>query len=228
MSNDGASARLVVSTALASQRAASEDRVLVERTPAGLLVVVADGAGGMRGGARAADLLVDHARGSSLAAMTEGGLPGALIAMLRAADQTIAADPIAGETTALAVVVTDDRILGASAGDSEAWLMIGDGRDVLTASQRRKRIGSGCAEPVSFTSSFTAGTLIVGTDGLFAYAKADAICEIARSSAAEALAACVIDLVRLPGGRLADDVAVVAVRRLADLPNGLASARMGS
>src|ERR1019366_9019240 len=49
-------------TALASARAASEDRLLVEQTSAGLLVVVADGAGGMVGGARAAGMVVEHVR----------------------------------------------------------------------------------------------------------------------------------------------------------------------
>jgi hypothetical protein len=109
---------------------------------------------------------------------------------------------------------SDDRIIGASAGDSEAWLLSDDECDALTTSQGRKRIGSGSAEPASFACSFTSGILIVGTDGLFAYATTDAISRATRSAPPEAMAARLIDLVRLPRGGLADDTTVVVVARV--------------
>jgi serine/threonine protein phosphatase PrpC len=136
-------ARLAISTTTEAQRAASEDRLVVERGPAGLLVVVADGAGGMLGGARAAERLVEHVRANILGVATGGATAGALSETLRVADRKIATDPAAGETTAIALAVMDDRIIGASAGDSEAWHLNADECDALTASQGRRRIGSG-------------------------------------------------------------------------------------
>lgn len=203
--------RHVVSTAAAAQRVASEDRLLVERGAAGLLIVVADGAGGMRGGARAADMLVQHVRANLLEVTCDGATAGALSGTLYRADRAIAADPAAGETTAIALVVTEDRILGASAGDSEAWLLDGEECDVLSASQDRRRIGSGRAAPSSFVRAFTRGVLIVATDGLFANATLDAIRETMRRAPTDAIAQRLIERVRLPRGGLADDVAVVVV-----------------
>jgi hypothetical protein len=74
------------------------------------------------------------------------------------------------ENTAV-ILTVDATITGASVGDSGAWLLR-DSRIVdLTAGQRRKPlVGRGCApfriEPIPFD-----GTLLVASDGLFAYAK---------------------------------------------------------
>jgi serine/threonine protein phosphatase PrpC len=126
MNTQNAEAKLVISTAVANSRAAPEDRLLVERVGAGLLVVVADGAGGMSGGARAADLLVARVRATVNPETISDGLSRALSWALLRADHQIAADPAAGETTATALIVTSDEIIGASVGDSEAWLANGD------------------------------------------------------------------------------------------------------
>jgi hypothetical protein len=58
------------------------------------------------------------------------------------------------------------------------------------------------------------GTLVIGTDGLFNHASADRIMEAANvQEDPGALPGALIDLVRLQGGALQDDVAVVAERR---------------
>jgi serine/threonine protein phosphatase PrpC len=115
------------------------------------------------------------------------------------------------------IVIDEGGIYGASSGDSEAWVIQDDGTiDDLTKNQHKKRrLGSGRALPVGFERASFAGTLIVGTDGLYRYARPDVIAEVVTSALTpEDAAAGLVELVR-PGGsnELLDDVGVVAVRR---------------
>jgi hypothetical protein len=52
-----------------------------------------------------------------------------------------------------------------SAGDSEAYVVTTAGVDDLTASQSRKRLGSGKASPVPFLRAALDGALVVGPMG---------------------------------------------------------------
>ena len=113
----------------------------------------------------------------------------------------------------MVLAVTHGMICGASVGDSEAWLITPNDCHSLTAHQRRKpMLGSGAAMPVSFRVPWTGGTLLLGSDGLFKYAPAGKIREIAPGGTPEAACEALIDVVRLPNGRLQDDVAVVVCR----------------
>lgn len=100
--------------------------------------------------------------------------------------------------------------------------MIGDVVIDLTGRQRRKPLlGSGAAVPVGFSATWTAGfsttwtpgTLLIATDGLFKYAPARRVAEIARGADLAAAAEALVEQVRLPSGGLQDDVAVVLCRR---------------
>ena len=86
-------------------KVAVQDRGAVIVRPEGLVLVVADGAGGVVGAARA---LLDRAKGLPDAA--------AWCAFLRAMDEELARDRDAGETTAVVLSVTRDAVLGASVG----------------------------------------------------------------------------------------------------------------
>ncbi|MBK7400027.1 MAG: hypothetical protein IPJ34_28190 [Myxococcales bacterium] len=122
--------------------------------------------------------------------------------------------PHAGETTVVVVVVTEGGVLGASCGDSGAWIIESEGHDDLTADQRRKlRVGSGRALPVPFVRAHFDGTLVVASDGLFNYATAEAICSNARGVDLHAAASGLIASVRMASGELHDDVAVAILRR---------------
>lgn len=161
--------------------------------------VVADGAGGLGGGAQAAEDVT--------AALT------AEVADWRAwldrLDARVTADAGAGESTAVAGQVGDGRIVGASVGDSEAWTIGPDFVERLTADQNRERLGSGRARAVAFEAEFTAGAvLVIASDGLFRGASADAIVEAVRAGVdARALA----EVARGRSGRLYDDVGVVVI-----------------
>jgi serine/threonine protein phosphatase PrpC len=175
-----------------------------------LVIVVADGAGGLRGGTVASDALV----GAVTVAAGDAGFDRESVAgwsnVFRRTDAELA-QTRSGETTGIVVVVTSRGVLGVSAGDSEAYVVTKTGIDDLTASQNRKRLGSGQASPVPFFRAALDGVLVVGTDGLFKYASLERIVDaVDRRSPAEATER-LIALVRLPSGAYPDDVGVVVV-----------------
>ena len=97
----------------------NQDRGLVIEDGLRLVLCVADGAGGLSGGAEAATLAVDlvHQNASLI------GNPDSCAEVLRKIDATIAKDSIAGETTCALAIVTSEEIFGASVGDSGVWLI---------------------------------------------------------------------------------------------------------
>jgi len=171
------------------------------------MILVLDGAGGMGGGGRAAELGLE-----ALSATSELTNPAAMESFLRTLDALVVDDPQAGETTAIVARVVGDRVVGASAGDSSLWL-IADGDYVdLTSPQHRMRLGSDRTQPVSFSARLPSGCrLLAGTDGLFNYARPHELAASAVQPDLESAADRLLQLVRLPSGALQDDVAFVLV-----------------
>jgi hypothetical protein len=202
-------------TAAATPRAdgTTEDRVAVHQLGEALVVVVADGAGGIPGGDVAADAVV-HGVADAIANESETFLRvEPIVELLRKLDDDIQRMPLAGETTAVLVVVTGHGVFGASCGDSGAWLVEEVGYDDLTADQRRTlRLGSGRTVPVSFVRAGVDGTLVVASDGLFNFARPETICSNARGISLSAAACGLVASVRTASGDLMDDVAVALVR----------------
>jgi len=195
---------------LASGRQSSEDRAEVYAHGEDLVVVVADGAGGISGGARASAAVVETARAVAENPTLDVHDTDLWATLLKEADSTMAAKT-AGETTAVIVVVGPNGLTGISVGDSEAWIVDRTSIDDLTRSQERLRLGSGRATPVAFQRRRLDGVLLVATDGLFKFASAGQIAATVRagdvSRAAERLTA----LVQLPSGGFQDDVGIVVV-----------------
>lgn len=199
---------LVFTTAQATPRrdGRTQDRLVVREHATGLVVGLADGTGGIPGGDLAAEVFV---RGVSRASHDVS----ALSVLLKELDAEIERAPLAGETTGVIVVVTNDAVIGASCGDSGAWIVRDDGYDDLTADQKTKpRLGSGRAVPVAFERGPLDGTLLVASDGLFPYAQPDVLCASARILELRAAADALIASVRTKAGRLIDDVSVALVR----------------
>ena len=174
-----------------------EDRLGVWLGDATLVIALADGAGGIPGGARAADLAVSGLLRS---------LPGDPVTALKTLDARIHDDREAGECTAIALSFTQGIVRGASCGDSAAFL---DGVELTTGQHRKRRLGSGRALPTTFEGR---GRRLLGcSDGLSGYvrgAKLEAALALPRlDAAADALVASA----RLPSGGLMDDLALVLV-----------------
>lgn len=205
---------VIVAQALAFVREPGEDRLTFIEHEDVLIVVVADGVGGISGGAAAAELLVTLVAEATILPDFDLYRPEGWVELLTRADAVLDADPSAGETTGVVIAVSDGIVVGASCGDSGAWMVGEDGGiDDLTAGQHRKlRLGSGKARPVSFSRPTLTGTLLVATDGLFDYARPEKIVELALRGDLDLAVKELVKLVRLPWGGLQDDVGLVLVR----------------
>jgi serine/threonine protein phosphatase PrpC len=191
--------------AVESYRSHCEDRATVFREEGRVVIVVADGAGGIGHGEAAAESIVRLARDDFPRCRNKHAWTEALARW----DYSITP----GEATAVVVDIDDERICGASVGDSRAWQVAdGETSDLTKHQVRKPLLGSGVARPVGFDAEPLRGLLIVATDGFFNYAKHDAaIAAIAREEF-YALPRKLVELVRLPSGAFADDVAMVVCR----------------
>ncbi len=182
-----------------------EDRVDVISDGDRTLIVVADGAGGTGDGHLAAETVIRETR-ANYTAINNSTDWSQFLSQL---DYRVNA----GETTAVIVDVHPDRILGASVGDSCAWVIDGPEVTDLTRTQIRKPLlGSHAAKPAAFWHGPLNGILLVGSDGFFDYAKRDQITPLIGRTEFFAVPRACIDLVRLPSGDLWDDTSIVACR----------------
>jgi serine/threonine protein phosphatase PrpC len=82
--------------------------------------------------------------------------------VLEAIDQVVFRDPIAGETSALVMLVHEDAVVGASVGDSLAYIVRPQGEPRLLTVHRPSApgIGTGLARPIGFGPVVLDGKLI--------------------------------------------------------------------
>jgi serine/threonine protein phosphatase PrpC len=185
-----------------------EDRLLIERYGARTLAMVADGAGGMGGGAAAA------AMACSIAAERVGtggaGTADDWARCLYEADHAVVRT--SGQCTAVVVEISEGRVVGASVGDSGAWLLTGKAIVDLTENQRRRPLlGSDEALPIGFGPIELSGRLLIATDGLFKYATESDIAQRATALSVNDAVDKLIAGVRLLSGALQDDVAIILI-----------------
>ena len=195
----------ITSIAIHSGNSELQDRVKVLSFPHRLVIAIADGAGGISGGAQAADSFLRAVQES------EGSLssPEDCASLLVSIDRRLAKLSDCGESTGIVAIVDLKRTFGASVGDSMAWSFYAGQRIELTAGQHRKPLlGSDCATAHTFLLNGP-GTLVVGTDGLWKYTSIESIEKQVSGGDAGALANRLCDLVRLRSGAFPDDVAVV-------------------
>jgi serine/threonine protein phosphatase PrpC len=111
--------------------------------------------------------------------------------------------------TGVVLTITSQGVVGASVGDSGAWVIRADDYIDLTSCQHRKPLlGSGRAMVVGFSQPSITGTLLVASDGLFKYAKAESICQTVRENGLQEAPECLVSLAKLRSGELQDDVAI--------------------
>jgi serine/threonine protein phosphatase PrpC len=205
-------ARYLYAQAAATVRLKPQEAARIFEREDALVIVVADGGGGMRGGEAASHRLVAVVE---TAVNDERFAYEDLEAWLRLFGETDAglAANRAGETTGIVVVLSARGLIGLSTGDSEAWLVTGDQIDNLTVGQHtRQRLGSSGATPTIFRRPAPREALVVASDGLFKFAARDVIAGIVRAGAVGPAAEQLVELVRLRSGKVAEDVAVVLAR----------------
>jgi serine/threonine protein phosphatase PrpC len=198
--------RAAIETAVGESE--NQDRGAIIETSAGLLLVVADGAGGLSGGKQAVTMAVELVREATNNLRDSN----ACVMLLQRMDQAIEQDKIAGERTCALAVVTESVIYGASVGDSGVWMINESGFINLTARQSRKPfIGSGVACPIPFDHTQTGKEFVLlATDGLLKYTSPERIMTTCLESAPPAeIARRLIELVRYQSGALPDDVTVI-------------------
>ncbi|MBI5545465.1 MAG: protein phosphatase 2C domain-containing protein [Deltaproteobacteria bacterium] len=195
---------------LVQARQSGDDRLAVVETDDGLVLVVADGAGGAAGGAQAASSIVDFVHSAARSAPLSSVCPELLLLTI---DRDLADARHGGQSTAVLAIVSDDGVRGASVGDSGALVVGPAGVVDLTRHQVRKPLlGDGIAVPVPFAAGPLTGTLVLASDGLVKYAPARLLHEIALRPDLAGVPRAMVDLARLRSGELQDDVAVVVCR----------------
>lgn len=109
---------------------ACQDAVAVIPVGEGLVLAVADGVGGVRGGAEAARLAIDalYAALDSLASADESTLRGAILDAFDQADAAAQTTRAVGSTTLLVVEIQQGVLRTYNAGDSEALIVGGRGK----------------------------------------------------------------------------------------------------
>ncbi len=184
-----------------SSRGSGQDRACVFGRPGGLVIALADGAGGTSHGAVAAQAFVDAVGATS--AETDW------IEVVDALDRVGH-----GQTTAVVMSVDPRGITGCSVGDSGAWLVGDEVIDLTDGQVRKPLVGGGCLPFVFRAGPIGNATLLVASDGLLRYASREDIVCIARGPDLAAAARTLVEVVRLPSGALHDDVAIVLCRAL--------------
>ncbi|HTB85597.1 MAG TPA: PP2C family serine/threonine-protein phosphatase [Candidatus Sulfotelmatobacter sp.] len=189
-----------------------QDRAEILWVGSNLVLVVADGAGGMSGGAEAAQFLVDgiKQRIASIDMNADG-----LNELLTSLDREMADGGTFGETTGVVVVLSGGGIFGASIGDSGAFVFSKNGVENLTANQTRKPfLGSGRAVSIPFIRESLNGTLLVATDGLLKYTSLEKIASTILAADFDATAGRLVDLVRYQSRALPDDISILLARKI--------------
>src|SRR5262249_30412703 len=140
----------VTAKRLESYREKSEDRAEILTLGDVTVLVLADGAGGRPGGAQAAEMVVQVGR-ASLTGTARCDDPRFWCGVLRKADEAILDGRGGGEAAAVVLAVYGSSLVGASVGDSGAWLITDTAWDDLTARQQHKPcLGTGVAAPMPF------------------------------------------------------------------------------
>ena len=175
-----------------------------------LILVLADGAGGLSGGAKAAEFVVQNAKGRINSTIVNSGQ---FCSFLTALDLEMSTSGTLGETTCVIVILSETGVIGASVGDSGALIFSKNSLDNLTRNQIRKPLlGSGQASPLGFDRIHWDGVLLIASDGLLKYTSHEKIAATIATSSFDETAKKLIDLVRYQSSALPDDVSILLTR----------------
>jgi PPM family protein phosphatase len=200
--------------ATATMHSENQDRAQIIESPHGLVLIIADGAGGIKGGGQAAEFVIQSIKEQFVSSEAFSN-PLTWYNMLSEADHQLYVHPLTGETTAVIMAITEDFVCGASVGDSSAFLLENENDIELTAKQWKKPLlGSGIAVPTAYGPLPLTGILLLATDGLTKYAQRANIHQIVLNNNIEQASHQLIESVRYPSGDLPDDVTVILCEKI--------------
>lgn len=191
--------------------AVGEDRIGIREIGGTILVFLADGATGSGFGGIAADAFMD---GMEEATLKELKTPHDCVAYLLELDEDVAVKTRSmGDTTGIVIVTDGQRLWGASAGDSAAYLYGNTAHELTGRQQKRPRIGNG-AFPVGFGGYVKPGDVaLMASDALLNFASGEITERICRSGKpAREIVACLEAEVRNRYAKLPDDFSVVVLK----------------
>lgn len=184
-----------------------------------LVVAVADGDSDQADSGHAAEFAI-HAALKFALRESSPLEPAQWVKLVADVDEPLSLEP-SGETTLVVVDIGPSRVTGASVGHSRLFQARENTLLDVTAGQSQKPLlGSGAAVVRGFEAEWTAGNLLVCSDGLHKYAAKDRLADALPRLNAAAL----LEMARLPDGRLFDDAAAIIVGREAGrtaLPEGV-------
>jgi serine/threonine protein phosphatase PrpC len=191
-----------------------DDRAAVYYKSDFLVAVVADGAGGMSGASEAADYFIQYVQKKISTDARYIMDQTYWCKVLVEIDSLLCKHPIAGETTGIiaAFNTNNNCIVGASVGDSDAYIISNKYWHLTEHQYRKPLLGSGTAIPILFGPITVDGTLILGSDGLFKYTSLSKISQIIQYYQPKESVLRLFDLVRLPNDSFMDDVSVIVVK----------------
>ncbi len=138
-------------------------------------------------------------------------------------DRILSRDRKMGEANVAVCAVTAgryNRVVGASVGDCEAWIIAPTSiphetalQNLTTRQAHRPLAGSGAALPVAFETNWPDGTLLLATSSLFKHAHRNQIIDAARHDDLEQAAARLAALISKPTDEPYPNLALLLCRR---------------
>lgn len=190
-----------------------EDRAAVLARGDTTVIILADGSSQSSFGAEAAEMVVRLV--DELCTDTRGWEhPSAWIKLLEHVDQRVTQAQSVGESTAVVVMLDAEHVVGASIGDSVAWLIDAAHTRDLTQRQRiTPLIGTGRAPVVGFgPAKRHDASLLVASDGLVNFASRHRIESLIREHEPPVVLDTLLDFLRMPSGELMADVSIVLIQ----------------
>ena len=191
-----------------AQHGEGQDRIkIIHSDSRKVSAVLADGAGDVIGGDRAANLVVN-----TLAEYFPEDF-AALFDQILELDRQLKLDPLAGFSTVVSVYTDGSHFSGAAVGDSDA-LLIRDGKVSNLAPEKELKplLGDGEAFPSVFSGSLEDSVLLLCSDGLSKCIAASDVVDICTQHRdPNTIVDKLIDAVSLPDGELQDDVSVIVI-----------------
>lgn len=197
------------SSYLEQQNLKGGDALYVKKTGNSIWFCISDGARGIARAEQASILVIKAFK--DLVNIDEFDSPDDFESFLRKLDLELLSEPNCGEATAIIGKLDCATIVGASVGDSEAWLFNSVyGYELSSMQNLKPLLGSGSATPIGFGPMGVDKSVLIGSDGLFKYIKYD---EMKSLLSTKTTAKEIAKLAKKGTGSLQDDISIIYIHK---------------